>query len=127
MHDLITTGRGKEAMKTVKSILAFFVMSLPLAAFASGSATGTVSNLFVDASFSGVVYITLTGAKSGNPTCSTSTRGQFVIPITAAIDYPYMFNLALNAQQSGATVTITGQDQCNVDNNVETIQNIKIG
>ena len=28
--------------------------------------------------------------------------------------------------QSGATVTITGQNQCNVDNNVETIQNVCI-
>ena len=114
-------------MKTIKSLLVLCALSLPVAAFANGSATGTVSNLFVDASFSGVVYITLTGAKAGNPACSTSTRGQFVIPITSAIDYPYMFNLALNAQESGATVTITGQGVCNVDNNVETIQNIKIG
>jgi hypothetical protein len=114
-------------VKIINLLLASCALSLPVVAFADGAATGTVSDLFVDASFSGVVYITLTGAKSGNPACSTSTRGQFVIPITSAVDYPYMFNLALNAQQSGATVTITGQGQCNVDNNVETIQNIKIG
>jgi hypothetical protein len=113
-------------VKTIKSLLVLCALSLPVAAFAGGTATGTVSNLFVDASFSGVVYITLTGVKTGGPTCSTSTRGQFVIPITSAVDYPYMFNLALNAQESGATVTITGQAMCNVDNNVETIQNIKI-
>lgn len=114
-------------MKTIKLLVALCALGLPIGAFADGSASGTVSNLFVDASFSGVVYITLTSTKSGNPACSTSTRGQFVIPITSAVDYPYMFNLALNAQESGATVTITGQGQCNVDNNVETIQNIKIG
>jgi len=113
-------------VKTIKSLLVLCALGLPVGAFANGSATGTVSNLFVDASFSGVVYITLTGVKSGNPACSSSSRGQFVIPITSAIDYPYMFNLALNAQESGATVTITGQGVCNVDNNVETIQNIKI-
>ena len=113
-------------MKAKHLFLALCALSLPVAAFAGGSATGTVSNLFVDASFSGVVYITLTGVKSGNPACSTATRGQFVIPITAAVTYPYMFNLALNAQFTGATVTVTGQNQCNVDNNVETIQNIKI-
>lgn len=116
-------------MRFMKSLLAVSALGLPLAAFATGagSATGTVSNLFVDAGFAHVVYITLTGSKGlTGPGCSTSSRGQFVIPITAADDYQYMFNLALNAQQSGATVTITGQNQCNVDNSVETIQNIKI-
>jgi hypothetical protein len=113
-------------VKTIKLLLALCALSLPVAAFATG-ATGTVSNLFVDASFSGVVYITLTGAKTGtNPPCATATRGQYVIPITSGVDYSYMFNLALNAQTTGATVTITGQAVCSVDNNVETIQNIKI-
>jgi phage tail sheath gpL-like len=115
-----------ETMKLCKSMLTLCALSVPVSALAGGSATGTISNLFVDASFASVVYVTLTGAKSSNPACSTSTRGQFVIPITAAVDYSYMFNLALNAQNTGASVTITGQNQCNVDNNVETIQNIKI-
>ena len=37
-----------------------------------------------------------------------------------------MFSLVLSAKQTGSTVTITGQNQCNVDNNVETIQNVRV-
>lgn len=116
-------------MKRIKRVVALCILTIPAAAFAAGgSATGTISNLFVDASFSGVIYITLSGAKSGNPACSTSTRGQFVIPANNGVaDYVFMFNLATTAAISGATVTVTGQNQCNVDNAVETIQNIKIG
>jgi hypothetical protein len=98
-----------------------------MAAFAGGSATGTVTSVFADASFANVVYVTLSGQKVGSPPCSTAARGQFVIPITAANDYGYMFSILLTAAQNGTTVTITGQFQCNVDNGVETIQNIKIG
>jgi hypothetical protein len=116
-------------VKRIKQVAALCLLSLPVAAFAAGgSATGTVTGLFVDASFANVVYITLSGLKtSGSNLCSTSSRGQFVIPVTVVADYAYMFSLATTAAQSGATVTITGQNQCNVDNAVETIQNIKIG
>ena len=115
-------------MKRIKLIGALCLLSLPAAAFADGSATGTITNLFVDASFSDVVYITLSGVKTGSPACSTSTRGQFVIPANNGVaDYVFMFTLATTAAISGKTVTVTGQNQCNVDNAVETIQNIKIG
>ena len=116
-------------MKRIKRTVALCILTIPAAAFAAGgSATGTITDIFVDASFSNVIYITLSGVKTGNPACSTSTRGQFVIPQNNGVaDYVFMFTLATTAAQSGATVTITGQNQCNVDNAVETIQNIKIG
>jgi len=114
-------------MKKIKLLAALCAMALPAAAFAGGSATGTITSIFVDAGFSNVVYITLSGVKTGNPGCSTSTRGQFVIPVTAANVYSFMFTLATTAAENGSSVTITGQNQCNVDNAVETIQNIQIG
>lgn len=114
-------------MNMIKKIAAACVLACPAAAFAAGAATGTVTSVFADASFSSVVYVTLSGIKTGNPACSTASRGQFVIPITAATDYSYMFSMLLTAAQNGSTVTITGQNQCNVDNSVETIQNMKIG
>jgi hypothetical protein len=118
---------GDETVKTIRHLVVLCILACPIAAFAGGSATGTVTGVLVDASFANVVYVTLSGAKAGNPPCSTSSRGQFVIPVTVVADYAYMFSLVLSAQQTGATVTITGQNQCNVDNNVETIQNIHIG
>ena len=113
-------------MKTIKHLAVLCILACPIAAFAGGSATGTVTGVFVDASFANVVYVTLSGAKAGNPPCSTSSRGQFVIPVTVVADYGYMFSLVLSAKQTGSTVTITGQNQCNVDNNVETIQNVRV-
>ena len=113
-------------MNRIKKLAALCLLGLPVAAFAGGSATGTVTKIFVDAGFANVVYVTLSGLKTGNPACSSSTRGQFVIPITAALDYSYMFSALLSAKQTGSSVTITGQNQCNVDNAVETIQNIDV-
>lgn len=113
-------------MKILKRLAVLCVLAAPVAAFAGGSATGTVTDVFVDAGFSNVLYVTLSGVKTGNPACSTSTRGQFVIPFTAANDYAYMVSVLLTAVQAGKTATITGQNQCNVDSAVETIQNIKI-
>ena len=116
-------------MKRIKRTVALCILTIPAAAFAAGgSATGTITNLFVDAGFANVIYVTLSGVKTGNPACSTSTRGQFVIPANNGVaDYVFMFTLATTAAISGKTVTVTGQNQCNVDNAVETIQNIKIG
>ncbi len=111
-------------MNRIKQIAALCLLACPVTSFAAGAATGTVTKIHVDAAFSNVVYVTLSGVKTGNPACSTSSRGQFVLPITAANVYSYMFQVVLNARITGATVTITGQNQCNVDNNVETIQNI---
>jgi hypothetical protein len=110
----------------IKKLVLLCLLACPVAAFAGGTATGTVTHLFVDASFANVVYVTLSGVKTGSPACSTSSRGQFVLPITVTSDYQSMFSLLLSARQTGATVTITGQNQCNVDNNVETIQNTQI-
>jgi hypothetical protein len=116
-------------VKTIKHLVVLCILACPIAAFAGGSATGTVTGVFVDASFANVVYVTLSGSKTGNPSCQTSAgtaRGQFVIPVTVVADYAYMFSLVLSAKQTGSTVVITGQNQCNVDNNVETIQNVRV-
>jgi hypothetical protein len=117
---------GGITVNRIKQIAALCLLALPVAAFAGGSATGIVTKILVDASFANVAYVTLSGVKTGNPACSSSTRGQFVIPVTVANDYANMLTLVLQARDSGTSITITGQNQCNVDNNVETIQNVTI-
>lgn len=108
-------------MNILKHITALCVLSAPVIAFA-GTASGTVTSFYANAGNSNVVYVTLSGVKTGNPACSTSAKGQFVIPVTVANQYSYMFTILLNAKETGQSVTITGQNQCNVDNAVETIQ-----
>ena len=71
----------------IKSLAGLCALAFPLGAIAGGTASGTVSNVFSDASFANVVYVTLSGVKTGNPACSSSGRGQFVIPVTAANDF----------------------------------------
>jgi hypothetical protein len=117
-------------MKMLQKLALTCLAVCPMAAFAGGSATGTITHIFIDASYVNGVYVTLSGVKTGNPACSTSTRGQFVVPISPTLantnlDYQYMVNLLESAMQAGVTLTITGQNVCNLDNNVETIQNVQ--
>lgn len=108
-------------MKTIKLLAAVCALALPISAFAGGSASGTVTHLFVTASFGNIVYVQLSGTKSGNPACSTRTPWQFAIPVGAAAVYPDILALVIAAHQTGASITIAGQGQCNVDNSEETI------
>lgn len=112
-------------MKLISKLAALSLLSLPATVFAAGTATGTITHIFMSATYGELAYVQLSGAKSGNPACSTKTPWQFVVPLTSAEEYKVMLGILLAAQQKGATVTIVGQAQCNIDSTEETILSVE--
>ena len=108
--------------KTIQNAV-IFVLLLPASAFAQSIATGTVTNLFISATYGDLVYIEVSGAKSGAPACSTKTPWQFVLP-RANQFYADLFGLLLAAYEKGGTVTITGSGNCDFDRALETIGDV---
>jgi hypothetical protein len=96
-----------------------------MAAFAAGTATGTVTHIYITATFGNLVYVELSGTKSGNPACSTRTPWQFVIPVESATEYGVMLGMVMAAQEKGSTITIVGQGICNIDDSDETILSVQ--
>lgn len=111
-------------MNRIKQIAALCILAFPVAALAAGSASGTVSHQFVSASFGDIVFVEVSGVKTGNPACSTNSPWQFVIPRTSAF-YQDLFTLLQNAQNKGGTVTVTGTGTCSVASNTETIASVE--
>ncbi len=106
-------------MKWMKQVLALCVLTLPAAAFAAGSSSGTVT-LEVTATYGDVVLVKTSGAKSGNP-CGNGLGGwYFLLPKTSAF-YDDLFTLLVSAHQAGSSVTVTGTGTCSINSNIETI------
>lgn len=111
-------------MKGFKHVAALCILFLPVSAFAIGSATGTVTHIFVSATYGDIVYIELSGSKSNNPTCSTNSPSQFVIPRTSQL-YADLFAQILAAYSTGASITVTGTGTCSVVSTEETIASVE--
>jgi hypothetical protein len=110
-------------MKWIKQVLAVCLLVMPVAVFASGTATGTITHLYISDTFGDIVYIELSGSKGGTPpACSTNTSFEFVMPRTSAF-YSDLLTLLVAARQSGQSVTVTGtmSNNCGVASNTETI------
>jgi len=104
--------------------MALSAMSLPVAAFAGGAASGTVVNVYLSATYGDLVYVEVSGAKTGNPTCSTGKAPfQFVLPRTSALQMD-MFDLLLLAKTARRPVILTGLGSCGVDSTVETLGSV---
>jgi hypothetical protein len=111
-------------MNKIERLAAVCLLAVPAAAFASGTATGTVTHVYTTVTWGDLVYVELSGAKSGNPTCSTKTPWQFMIPLSSGSQYGVMLGMIMAAQAGGKTITITGQGVCNVDDTEETIGSV---
>jgi hypothetical protein len=110
-------------MKWINRIAALCVLAVPAAAFASGTATGTITHLYIGDTYGDIVLIELSGAKGGSPpACSTNTAYQFALPKSSQF-YIDLMTLLVSARQSGQVVTITGtsSNNCGIVSNVETI------
>jgi hypothetical protein len=106
-------------MKWMKQILALCVLTVPAAAFAAGSASGTVT-VEITATYGDVVLVKTSGAKSSNP-CGTGLGGwYFLLPKTSAF-YDDLFTLLVQAHTAGASVTVTGTGTCSINSDIETI------
>jgi|GEM_PF-1200821 len=78
-------------------------------AYAGGVVTGTVQQVLVRAS-DGLVYTVINGSASGQPSCATHTYWIIMNETSDAGHKQYA--LLLQAQASGARVTIYGNGTC---------------
>jgi hypothetical protein len=111
---------GAAIMRTI-AILGALVFCAPASA---GSVTGaTITNVLIGTNYGGMIFIEVSSAKSGNPSCSTNSNWGFVLPLTTALENQ-MLAVILSARTTGATVTLTGSGVCDTYSNVETLQDI---
>lgn len=95
----------------IKRVVVAVIGSLWLsAAFAGGVITGTVQQVLVRAS-DGPVYAVINGSASGKPACATHSYWMIMDEKSDAGHKQYA--LLLEAQATGAQVTIYGNGTCN--------------
>jgi len=108
----------KRIAANIVAVLGFFAASQALA---NGSATGKVVNIQVVTSGGphqqGVAFIYLESKPSGSPECGKLPRWAVDLGVNSG---QAAYSLALAAQLSGKTVTITGQGSCDVWSDTET-------
>ena len=112
-------------MNWIKPAAALFILAMPVAALA-GSASGTVTSLYISSNYGDLVYIELSGVKTGNPACSSKTPPwQFLLPRNNSSEfYSLLFTLLQDASNAGIGVTVTGTGSCTVDYSLETIESL---
>lgn len=108
-------------MKLIKQLAVLCVLSVPVAAFAVGTAAGTVTHMYADNAFGDLIYVEVSGVKTGNPACSTGKAPfQFVLQRTSQL-FADLLTFVVSAKQSGQTVTLVGSGTCGVDFTVESL------
>lgn len=113
-------------MRKIRKLAASCALALPMMAFGQGTATGTITHLMISGTFGDLVYIELSGTKSSNPSCSTDSPWQFLLPRNNTEQfYTDMLNMLLNAYNKGTSVTITGIGSCTVSTTLETINGLQ--
>ena len=113
-------------MRSIKRLAAMCALALPVMAFGQGTATGTITHLMISGTFGDLVYIELSGTKTSNPTCSTDSPWQFLLPRNNTEQfYTDMLNMLYSAYNKGGSVTITGVGSCTVSTTLETINSVQ--
>jgi hypothetical protein len=80
----------------IRALVAFVAIGFSAVSSAAGSATGaTVTGLNINQNDS-MVFISISIAKTGNPSCSVNTAWSFVLPLTTALQNQ-MYALLLSA------------------------------
>ncbi|SRR5258708_11485694 len=102
-------------------ILAALVVATGLAATASaGTVTGaTITQLQIQTTYN-EVFIAISAAKTGNPSCSANGSYGFVLPLTTALENQMLATL-LAARASNTPVTLTGSGFCDTYPSIETL------
>ena len=114
-------------MRSPKRLLAGVLGALCLssAAFAGQAGSVTITHVLIGPVFGNMIFVSVSGAVAGPPACSDNTAWSFVLPLTTPLENQ-MLAILLTAQATKSTVTITGTGQCDVYNNVETLQKIQL-
>lgn len=103
-----------------RNLLMMGLFMIPALAHA-GQVTGTVTGLIVRSS-DGLVYVTLSGTRTGGPTCATYPY--FMIADENSNSGKKQFAMLLAAKASNSTITIVGRNTCVRWNDGEDIDSI---
>jgi hypothetical protein len=113
--------RNRSPRTTIVGILAALCLIALSATASAGSVTGaTIRQVQIQTNYN-MVFIAISTAKTGNPSCSANGQFGFVLPLTTALDNQ-MLAVLLSARATGATVTLTGTGVCDTYPSVETLQ-----
>jgi hypothetical protein len=113
-------------VKIMMRLVMLCASCFPFVCHASGGvASGTVAHIFVTATFGDIIYVELSGAKTGNPACSTRSPWQFAIPrgskAVNGLTPGDLVALVFEAQKKGNSITIGGSGVCDIDASEESI------
>jgi hypothetical protein len=113
----VWTRRGPIAIRTMTGLGAI-VFS---AAASAGSVTdATITGIGITEQIGSMAFISVSIAKSGNPTCHNNGTWSFVLPLTTPLQNQ-MFAQLLAARAAQSPVTLTGNGLCDTFGGVETL------
>jgi hypothetical protein len=89
-------------------------MAFSEAAYANGSVTGgVITALYNNQQLGNYVFITISGAKSGSPSCQTNGTFQFVLNMSSSnANAPQMYAALLSARVAQSPVSLIGDGSC---------------
>ena len=93
------------------NVLRALLLCLPAAAFAGGTATGTLSQVIVRQS-DGLTYVFVNAVATGQPACAQTGPGYWIVSAETTDAGHKLYALLLAAKLSGSTVLITGDGSC---------------
>ena len=113
----------KRSATTIKTTAVLGAITLSATASAGSSTGATITHIYFGNSYGSFVFIEVSAAKTGNPSCSSNTTWGFVLPLTTTLENQ-MLAVVLAARTTNAPVTLTGSGLCDTYSNVETLENI---
>jgi hypothetical protein len=93
------------------------------AALAIGTYTGTVSKVVILSANGALVFVEVSGTKTGSPSCSTNATFGFVMSLSGS-PHGEMYLMLLAARAAGTSVTLQGTGACADYSTVESLATI---
>jgi hypothetical protein len=114
-------------MKIIKPIAAFFVGFLlsTIANAASSITNVTVKEAAINRAYGNYVFIHLSSASSGAPSCAINTYWQYTLSLDGLASKE-LYSMLLAAAASGKLVSLTGTGLCSEFYSVESLQSINL-
>lgn len=107
-------------MSTMKILAIVGSICLSATASAGTVTSATITQIEIATSYA-AVFVAVSAAKTGNPSCSTNGTWGFVMPLTSATENQ-MLALLLSARATSASVTLIGSGLCDTYSGIETLQ-----
>jgi hypothetical protein len=105
----------------VNALACLGTMAFPNSAHAFGQVSGgVITSIYINPNYGALAFISISGTKSSNPSCSTNTSFQYVLSLSGA-ESNQLFSMLLAARVSQTPVTLMGTGACDLYSDVETL------